>query len=244
MRRGPYVFWWDRSPEDASMISSTSALNSESTPTTGRLLTCGAIAGPLFIVVALLQAFVRDGFDVSRHPVSMLALGDTGWIQIANFIITGALFVACAVGLRRVLHPGRGGTWGPLLIGLFGMALIGGGVFLSDPALGFPPGTPEGPPANLSAHGILHGIAFGIGMLSLIAAFFVFARRFAAAHDRGWSRYSMASGVTFIVLFVAGMTTNDFRILGIAIIVGWMWASLVAVRLQRTARLQEVALPR
>ncbi len=213
------------------MIASSPALTSAS-PATSRLLTCGVIAGPLFIIVALLQAFVRDGFDVARHPVSMLALGDAGWIQIANFVITGALFVACAVGMRRVLQPGPAGTWGPVLIGLFGVSLIGGGVFMSDPALGFPPGTPEGPPAVLSVHGILHGIAFAIGMSSLIAAFFVFARRFAAAHDRGWFRYSIGSGVAFVALFVVGMATSDFRILGIAIIVGWTWASLTAARLQ------------
>jgi hypothetical protein len=47
----------------------------------------------------------------------LLSLGDLGWIQIANFVVTGALFVACAVGLRRVLHPGRAGTWGPRLVG-------------------------------------------------------------------------------------------------------------------------------
>ncbi len=213
------------------MIASSPALTSAS-PATSRLLTCGVIAGPLFIIVALLQAFVRDGFDVARHPVSMLALGDAGWIQIANFVITGALFVACAVGMRRVLHPGPAGTWGPVLIGLFGVSLIGGGVFMSDPALGFPPGTPEGPPAVLSVHGILHGIAFAIGMSSLIAAFFVFARRFAAARDRGWFRYSIGSGAAFVALFVVGMATSDFRILGIAIIVGWTWASLTAARLQ------------
>jgi hypothetical protein len=225
--------WGFESTEEALMISSAPVIPSQSAFVPRRLLTCGVIAGPLFIVVVLLQAFLRDGFEFHRHPVSMLALGEFGWIQIANFVVTGALFVACAFGMRRVLHPGRGGTWGPWLIGLFGAALIGGGVFLSDPALGFPPGTPEGPPAELSVPGILHGLAFAIGMASLIAAFFVFARRFAAVRDRAWSRYSLASGAVFILLFVAGMASNDFRLLGIAIILGWMWASLTAARLSR-----------
>ena len=74
---------------------------------TVRLLTAGIVAGPLFLVLWALQAFTRDGFDPGRHPISLLSLGDLGWIQIANFVVTGALFVACAVGLRRVLHPGR-----------------------------------------------------------------------------------------------------------------------------------------
>jgi hypothetical protein len=61
----------------------------------------GIVAGPLFLVVWALQAFTRDGFDPGRHPLSLLSLGDLGWIQIANFVATGALFVACAVGLRH-----------------------------------------------------------------------------------------------------------------------------------------------
>jgi len=48
--------------------------------------------------------------------------------------------------MRRVLRGRRGGTWGPLLIGAFGVSQIFGGVFLADPGLGFPPGAPKDPP--------------------------------------------------------------------------------------------------
>jgi hypothetical protein len=37
---------------------------------TTRALTCGVVAGPLYIVVVLIQALTRDGFDVTRHPAS------------------------------------------------------------------------------------------------------------------------------------------------------------------------------
>jgi hypothetical protein len=49
-----------------------------------------------------------SGVDLSRHPLSLLSLGDLGWIQIANFVVTGVLYVACAVGMRRALGPGPG----------------------------------------------------------------------------------------------------------------------------------------
>ena len=48
---------------------------SEETSKTRRLLACGIVAGPLFLVVALVQALTRDGFDLSRHPISLLSLG-------------------------------------------------------------------------------------------------------------------------------------------------------------------------
>jgi hypothetical protein len=104
------------------------------------LLSCGVVAGPLFLAVVFAQALTRDGFDLSRHPISLLSLGELGWIQIANFVVAGVLYVACAVGMRRVLHPGRGGTWGPVLVGGLGVGLILAGVFVADAGAGFPPG--------------------------------------------------------------------------------------------------------
>ena len=50
----------------------------------------------------------RDGFDLARHPLSLLSLGDLGWIQIANFVLSGLLFLACAAGMRRVMVEGKG----------------------------------------------------------------------------------------------------------------------------------------
>ena len=80
--------------------------------TTRRLLGCGVVAGPLFLAVWAVQAFAREGFDPTRHPASLLALGDLGWIQIANFVITGALFVACAARPASRSAPGARGHLG------------------------------------------------------------------------------------------------------------------------------------
>src|SRR5438067_1630144 len=107
---------------------------------TRMLLLCGAIAGPLFILIVLIQDYTRPGFDPRLQPLSLLSLGDWGWVQIANFVLAGALNVLYAAGLWRRLHPGRAGTWGPLLIGAYGLGLISVGVFRTDPVKGFPPG--------------------------------------------------------------------------------------------------------
>jgi hypothetical protein len=45
-----------------------------------------------------------------------LKLGDLGWTQRANFLVTGDLTLASAVGLRRALRPLGGSTRGPLLV--------------------------------------------------------------------------------------------------------------------------------
>src|SRR3954447_24447521 len=137
---------------------------------TRSLLGYGVIAGPLYVVVALAQALTRDGFDLSKHAWSLLANGQLGWIQITNFVVTGLMTVAAAIGLRRALTPGRGRTWVPVLIASYGLSLIGAGIFRADPALGFPAGTPE--TTTISWHGMLHFTVGGIGFLCLIVGCF------------------------------------------------------------------------
>src|SRR5258708_11910472 len=78
------------------------------------LLVCGVVAGPLFAVVGLVQAFTRPGFDLRRHALSMLENGDLGWIQISSFILTGLLFVSGDFGMSPVIRVGLGGTWMPV----------------------------------------------------------------------------------------------------------------------------------
>jgi hypothetical membrane protein len=168
--------------------------------TTRTLLACGVLSGPLYVAVALLQVLTRDGFDLGRHPLSLLSLGDLGWIQIANFVVAGLLAIAFAVGSRRVLQPGQAGTWGPRLLGLYGLGLVAGGVFVADPGAGFPPGAPEGAPEQLSWHGALHAVAPPLAFLSLILACLVMARRFAGAGERAWAVYSVATAVGCLAL--------------------------------------------
>src|SRR5438046_7895953 len=112
---------------------------------TATLLVCGAIAGPLFLVVIFVQAFTRTGFDITRHPPSLLSLGEGGWIQVANFVGCGLLFIAGASGLRRA----SAGTWGPILIALVGTGMIVGGLFSAAPGLGFRAGAPAGQPSTM-----------------------------------------------------------------------------------------------
>jgi Protein of unknown function (DUF998) len=193
-------------------------------------LLAGLVAGPIFVAVAAAQMLAREGFDLGRHPMSMLSVGDLGWVQIANFIVGGVLAVAFAVGLRRALRGrGRATTWGPLLIGVYGVGLIAGGVFVPDPALGFPPGAPEGIPAQLSWHAVLHAIAPPLAFLALVIACLVFARRFAGEGARGWAAYSVATAVVAFVLAAPATSVGLFA----GVIVGWLWVTALSWRFVR-----------
>jgi hypothetical protein len=205
------------------------------TNVTKALLTCGVAAGPLFIAVALTQAFTRSEFDLSSHPPSLLSLGGLGWIQITNFVVVGLLFLAFAIGMRQDLGRSRAGTWGPRLTGVVGVSFIAGGAFVIDRGFGFPPGTPPGSPTELSWHGILHGLAPIVAFLSLIAVFVVFARRFASLGRRRWAAARIAAGVIVLALNawpnLGGDPEGKFAPLWVGVALGFGWTSAIAARL-------------
>jgi hypothetical protein len=204
--------------------------------TTRSLLGYGIIAGPLYVVVAMAQALNRDGFDLRRHAWSLLANGEFGWIQITNFILTGLMTVAAAIGLRRALPPGRGRTWASMLIAGYGMSLVGAGVFRAVAVQGFPAGTPQ--TTAISWHGMLHLMIGGIGFACLIAACFVLAGRFTRDGQRRLAWFSRVTAVVFLAGFVAiasgshGFTTLAFVA---AIVTVFAWLSVVSLVSYRTA---------
>ena len=205
--------------------------------TTARtLLAWGAFAGPLYVLVGFGQAFTREGFDLRRHALSLLSNGDLGWIQIANFLVSGALTIAVAIGIRQTLRGRPAGTWGPWLVGIYGACLIAAGIFVADPAFGFPPGTPDGPPTAWSWHSTLHFASAGVGFLALIAACFVFVRAFAGRGERGWAAFSALTGVAFLAAFAALASGGGNESLSLAfaaaVVLVWAWMTLLAFRLR------------
>ena len=205
---------------------------------TKTLLGYGVIAGPLYVVVALSQALTRDGFDLSRHAWSLLALGGPGWIQITNLLLTGLMTIAFAAGLRRVLAAGVGATWAPRLFGAYGISLLAAGIFRADPNQGFPIGTPDRPGA-VSWHGIVHLAAGTVGFTCLAIGFFALARRYASEGDRRWAAATRIVGVAVAAGFaaVAAGAGRPASILAftLAVVLACGWISAVAVNRYRTA---------
>jgi|SRR5579871_1421294 hypothetical membrane protein len=199
------------------------------------LLACGVIGPLLNIVVILILGATRPHYNAWQMPDSNLELGAGGWIQIANYILTGALVFAFSIGLRRVLRAGRGSTWMPILLGIYGLTFIGAGIFVTDPVLGYPLGASSA----LTIHGILHDLFGQLQFSSLVVACFVLARRDAAdAAERGWVWYSVATGLLVAASDVVFALT--FKLLNggpvglierIGIIVGCIWIALLAIRL-------------
>ena len=89
--------------------------------------------------------------------VSELSLGPRGWVQIVNFLLTGALLIVFGHTVTPYLRGGRAGAIGPILLQIIGLSLMASGPFVTDPSALFDQRT---------MHSLIHGI-FGAVVFSL-----------------------------------------------------------------------------
>jgi hypothetical protein len=210
-----------------------------------RLLRCGVWAGPVFAATFLAEGAVRDGYRPLRHPVSSLALGPRGWIQTANFAVTGVLCLAGAAGLRLVGdRPGGSCRTGPVLVAAAGAGLIGAAAFRTDPVGGYPPGTPD-MPAGFSRAGTVHNLAAVPVFFGLPAAAGCYGwRSWRAGQPPGFAICCAATAVAMpVTVALAGAGFGQPSRLGrygglfqrVSIITGFAWLTAVTARaLQQT----------
>lgn len=204
---------------------------------TKNLLWCGVLAGPVYLLVSIAQILTREGFDITRHSWSVLSNGDLGWIHILNFLVTGALTMLGAMGIKRVLKGQKGGKWAPIMMMVYGFFLILSGIFKADGVDGFPPGTPLGPPTTVSTSGILH-LVFGMfGFIALITACVIFYTHFKSVNKSHLAKFSLVTGVYFLIGFMSLMVGSGFGGNGLtvsifaftaAVILSWGWYSRIS----------------
>lgn len=211
---------------------------------TRTLLYAGVVAGPFYLALGVTQGLVREGFDFSRHPLSVLANGSFGWVQTANFAITGLMVIAAAVGLSRTLRRRPAMTW---FLGGYGLAMILAALFPADPVDGFPPGTPEGFPTSISTTGILHFACGAFAFLFLGLSGLTAAWTLGRLRRQTLAALSLVSGLAVIGGFFGGMAL-PLGVAGIwfAVVVGWAWLTVLSLdelRAELTSSRGRAALP-
>ncbi len=157
------------------------------------LLALSGVAGPiLFAVVVTILGFVGTDYSQVEHLISQL--GATG-VQYAgvlniNFILTGLLLVAFAVGLYRSVGNGRAGMTGSGLVVLAGIGVIGSGVFPEDLYLAVEEAT---------FSEFMHDFFGVVASLAAVIATVIFSR--ILPRDDVWRRYRPYSLITGVVAF-------------------------------------------
>lgn len=206
------------------------------------LLRCGAVAGPLFVSVFLIEGARRPDYKPLRHPVSSLSLGPRGWVQVANFAATGMLYIAGAAGLARSAGQAPCGRIAEAALGAAGLGLIGSAMFPTDPVSGYPLGTPDAP-AQPTTTGTMHSVAAMPIFLGIPAAAFACGWRFHRSGKPGWAAYSVATGASMLTatgLFGAGFSQNPRLVnhAGLlqraAIVTGFSWLTALSNRARLT----------
>jgi hypothetical protein len=200
---------------------------------TKSLLGYGVLAGVVFEASVIIQGLTRHGFRIAHDDASLLANGPLGWIQIATFLVAGAMTIAAAVGVHRAIAS----RWAPILLGIYGAGLIAAGLLRADPADGFGPAAPAGRATHISWHGYGHLISASIGFVALIGACFLVARYFSRRSRRGMAIYSRLTGVAFLAGF-AGITTGSSSSAIVApfylvVLAAFTWLAVVSICLYR-----------
>lgn len=189
------------------------------------------MAGPVLFgggLVALTAAQWEFTLSLGWRPLedpagawpSGLALGPYGWLQDANFIVSGILLAAFAAGLHRGL-PGSSRT-GPAL-------LFTSGIAMSLLAFETDPIDRTGP---RSVPGAIHDAAFVLLAGSLLAALVLLWRRMRRHLPwRGHARYTLATALlTAACLALGGPAYYGFVAAFLA------WFEVTALKLRREGR--------
>lgn len=205
----------------------------------GGLLRAGAAAGPLFVSTFTVLGATRAGYEARRYPVSSLALGQAGWLQRANSVITGLAYVGGAAALARAPRRVTGSAMTAAFTAAAGVGLVGSGVFVTDPVDGFPAG--QAAPARPSRAGQLHNLFAVPIFLGIPAATLQSAWGCAKRRDRGWAWYSGVSGAvmaTAVGLSVARPRAPQLAGYGgliqrVSIVAGFGWLTALFARAWR-----------
>lgn len=201
------------------------------TNSTRNLLTCGVVAGPLYVCITLIQALTREGFELEWHRFTLLTAGDLGWIHQSNMIVVGVLTMLFALGVSRAFTRGRGATWGPRMLAVVGFAYFFGGLLSADSIVGFPPAT-TAEMVQQTLQGAVQNGSRGASTLALFTTSIIIALWFAAQGYRGWAWFfGLALPTTFAILVLIGLAIG-FNSRGLAFLMSpWIWISTLAIRL-------------
>jgi len=158
-----------------------------------RWLAMAGIAAPIwFTALVILQGLLQPDYGHVTMPISALAAWPLGWVQRLNFYVFGGLMAAFAVGICRAVQPGRGGmARGLLLTSGAGVVLAGLSSWSRSADGGF-------------VEPIAHTVGAFMTFLGAGGGLVALSRRM--ARDPAWrnlSAYTLACGVTMLVLFPA-----------------------------------------
>jgi len=130
----------------------------------------GILGQMLFVAIFTIEGWLRSGYEPARMYVSELSLGSRGWIQNANFMVFGLLFLMFTRSVAGEFQTGKASRGGILLLSIIAICYLTFGLFVMDPV-----STPRN---ELTFSGILHALIGEVVLVLMPVSCFVFLRRF------------------------------------------------------------------
>jgi len=197
---------------------------------TRSMLGWGAVAGPFHLVFGLILALTRPGFELTRDALSLLLIGDLGWLQWLNLVLAGLMTIVAAIGLLRTPE------WSPtaaILVGGYGLCLVLSAIFPPDATESFPSGAGGG---EFTTRGLFHFVFGGLGFVSVGVAAIIAGFWLSRPQTRGamWSRIA---GVAIIVTFIAGgalsASPGGIGLIWFSVLATWVWLAIISIAAYR-----------
>lgn len=146
----------------------------------GLLRWVGVAIPVLWFGILLAAGALRPGYDHIRQYMTELTVGDNAWLALLDFFVVGPLVLLFAFALMKAGAP----RLGVLLIGLKGVAIIVGGLFIGDVDIGV-----------RTTSGLIHNLSVVIGNVAMAAGIVVVAL--------AWRRAVAFSVVSAAVIVIA-----------------------------------------
>lgn len=200
---------------------------------TAWLLRCGLLGAIVLTLGWLAAGALQANADVRRGTISDLGAADAdkAWLWNVPLAVGGVLIAAFALGLLRVLRPGRKPAIAAVLIAVFGIGLaLEGALFRLDCRETVPACAAR---ASHSWRHTAHEIESGIGFLALLVAIILLALRFRREPRwRSLSFVSLALAIAFVPLLLGSGLAEDSEWEGLAqrlvVTVLLAWIAVVA----------------
>jgi len=181
-----------------------------------------ALAALLPVTIVILNLVQLGHYNPAADAISLLALGRGGIALNVAFIASGAASFLGAWVMRRTVARA---VAGPLLLGFFGCTSVVSGLVDTNP---------DNAPATTASQ--VHQLAGILGFLAVIAAMFVFARRFRS--DPAWRAYARptllwAIAATLTFLAVPAAPSSLFGVAQyahVATLMSWLLVTTIRAR--------------
>ena len=202
-----------------------------------QFLALGGIAGPIvFVLVTLICASLRPGFDHMTQFISELGANGTAYAALMNyagFVPTGIFFVSFAIALGVTVAPSRLGLLSALLLALFGTGVITAGIMSCDAGC---------PIRGASTEAVIHDRVSVLSFLAAIVAagLLGFFARGRAEWGRLWIYCFASSATALLFLGLMGRSLESGALTGLwqrlLLMVLFSWCAVVGLHVSRLAR--------